>query len=106
MAYLNVTAAEFKKKLKEAKEPILIDVRAPEEKVEGDIEGSVLMNMMEADFPMKIEKLDKSKEYFLFCRSGGRSASACEYMNNLGFQTCYNLEGGIRAWNNENEVEK
>lgn len=101
MGYINLSVKDFKEKIETSDHAVLIDVRTPDEKTEGDISGSVLMNIMDADFPLKVEKLDKEKEYFLFCRSGGRSASACEYMNGVGFKTCYNLDGGINAWKAE-----
>jgi rhodanese-related sulfurtransferase len=37
----------------------------------------------------------------VYCRSGARSAKACEIMNELGFENAYNLLGGILAWNGE-----
>lgn len=101
MGYINLSPQEFKKKSDASANAVILDVRSPEEKVEGDIPGSVLINIMEADFPSQIERLDREKEYYIFCRSGGRSVSACEYMNNLGFSECYNLDGGIKAWNSE-----
>lgn len=99
MDFNELTAEEFKNKIDNSKEAIIIDVRTPEEKSEGDIPGSVLMNIMNPDFSINIEKLDRDKEYFVFCRSGGRSSSACHYMTNKGFKKCYNLLGGIMAWN-------
>jgi rhodanese-related sulfurtransferase len=42
-------------------------------------------------------KLDKDKEYFVFCRSGNRSGSACKLMADQGFKV-YNLAGGVGAW--------
>jgi len=99
MEYNELTAEEFKNKLESSEDAVVIDVRTPEEKSEGDIAGSKLMNIMDPDFPINIEKLDKDKEYFVFCRSGGRSSSACHYMSNKGFKKCYNLLGGIVAWN-------
>ena len=55
---------------------------------------------MDADFPEKIKNIEKGKNYYIFCRSGGRSASACEFMEENGYSNTYNLIGGINAWNN------
>lgn len=41
--------------------------------------------------------MDKSKDYFIFCRSGNRSAQACGIMAELGFNV-YNLKGGVGMW--------
>jgi rhodanese-related sulfurtransferase len=49
-------------------------------------------------FVTEIESLDKTKNYYVYCRSGMRSAKACEIMNELGFENAYNLVGGILEW--------
>lgn len=46
---------------------------------------------------LDVKTMDKSKEYFVFCRSGNRSGSACDIMSKEGFKA-YNLAGGIGAW--------
>ncbi|MEM9649010.1 MAG: rhodanese-like domain-containing protein, partial [Bacteroidota bacterium] len=49
----------------------------------------------------EIGKLDKSKNYYVYCRSGNRSAQACALMNSIGIETTYNLEGGFMNWEGE-----
>ena len=98
MSYENISPEKFKE-LMEDTSSIVLDVRTPEEEVEGTIPGSVLININEPSFPAEIEKLDKSKTYLVYCRSGNRSGKACGYMSSKGFSSLYNLEGGIRAWN-------
>ena len=39
--------------------------------------------------------------YFVYCRSGARSAQACQLMSQLGFTSTYNLLGGILEWEGE-----
>ncbi|MBD98584.1 MAG: rhodanese [Verrucomicrobia bacterium] len=97
MKMKNLSPEEFKNMLDE-ENTLVIDVRTPEEEIEGVIEGSLNINIMDPSFPTKIETLDKAKKYLVFCRSGGRSATACQFMAKNGFDT-YNLEGGIIAWN-------
>ena len=94
----NINIQEFKEKIESDEQAVIIDVRTPEEEVEGVIENSVNINIMEASFPAKIMDLDKSKNYYVFCRSGGRSATACQFMEKNGLNA-YNLLGGIQAWN-------
>ena len=55
------------------------------------------------DFLASIEKLDKSKSYFVYCRSGARSGQACQLMSQMGFSAVYNLEGGVLAWEGDLE---
>ena len=47
-----------------------------------------------------MNSLDKKNSYFLYCRSGNRSAQACMYMHDKGFIT-YNLMGGMLAWDGD-----
>ena len=44
------------------------------------------------------EKLDKSKPVFVYCKSGGRSAKASAKLEELGFKTIIQLEGGMMKW--------
>jgi rhodanese-related sulfurtransferase len=94
----NISVAEFKKGIHEDKNAVIVDVRTPEEEAEGMIENAININLMEPSFPAKVLDLDKSKNYYVFCRSGGRSGTACQFMEQNGL-TAYNLTGGIQAWN-------
>ncbi len=51
-----------------------------------------------AAFKAGLEKLDKSKSYGVYCRSGNRSGKAMAMMNKMGFKEVYNLEGGMKGW--------
>lgn len=96
----NLSVQEFKEKITNDSQAVIIDVRTPEEEVEGMIENSLNINIMDASFPNQILELDKSKNYYVFCRSGGRSGTACKFMEENGFNA-FNLAGGIQAWNAE-----
>lgn len=76
----------------------LIDVRTPEETWEGVIDGALQINIYDPTFADQIEKLDKSKPYVVYCRSGSRSAAACGLMASRGFKQLYNLTGGYMGW--------
>lgn len=82
----------------------ILDVRTENECNEGVIPNSINIDIYEGQvFIDKIQALDKSKNYYVYCRSGARSAKACEVMNSLGFENTYNLMGGILDWNGEVE---
>ena len=49
----------------------------------------------------ELKQLNKNKSYYVYCRSGGRSAQACAVMQQLGFRKTYNLIGGFSQWENE-----
>ena len=75
---------------------IVIDVRTPGEVASGYIEGAhKFININDANFETKINELDKSNTYIMYCRSGARSGRAANFMINNGFTDVYNLSGGI-----------
>ena len=94
----NIDAKSFKEKITEDPDAVIIDVRNPSEEEEGLIEGSININIMDPSFPEKIKSLDPDKNYYVYCRSGGRSSSACGFMESNGLNAT-NLNGGIIAWN-------
>ncbi len=100
---VNLDSESFEKQYKEDKESVLIDTRTEAEYNDGHIPNSILMDMMNPGFSEEVEKLDKSKSYYLYCRSGNRSYHAGRMMKNLGFENVYNLEDGIISWHGEIE---
>lgn len=95
--YESLSAAEFRERLQADKNAVLIDVRSPGEFAGEKIKGAKNINVSSADFSKKIAALDKSKTYFVYCRSGARSAMACGSMAAVGLQVV-NLSGGIMRW--------
>ncbi len=99
MSFQNITVPQFKEKMTEDN-TVIIDVRSPEELREGSIDGHVMINIKNPQVVTEIDELDRDKTYLIYCRSGVRSANACQYMTTtLGFTDVYNLIGGIKAWN-------
>ena len=89
-------------KLNEDTEALILDVRTPEEFESGYIPEAININIYEGQgFLDALGQLDKSKNYYVYCRSGNRSRQACALMNNMGFGKAYNLEGGIMEWQGE-----
>lgn len=95
--YENLDGNTFKSKYKSAPEAELLDVRTPGEFASGTIPGARNLDVTSAQFQQALQTLDKNKPYFVFCRSGNRSGSACNIMATQGFKA-YNLAGGIGAW--------
>ncbi|MGB2814659.1 MAG: rhodanese-like domain-containing protein [Dehalococcoidales bacterium] len=77
---------------------VIVDIRTPEEFNEGHIENSVNTDFYSETFREELDKFDKSKTYFIYCRSGNRSGRAMPVMKELGFQEVYNLSAGIKEW--------
>ncbi|MCX6173496.1 MAG: rhodanese-like domain-containing protein [Ignavibacteriales bacterium] len=93
----------FERMMNEEKKSILLDVRTLEENKTLRIPNSKLIDIHKPNFLDQIRKLDRSKSYFIYCRSGSRSYSACRQMKSLGFEKVYNLKGGIINWGGETE---
>jgi rhodanese-related sulfurtransferase len=74
-----------------AKDAVILDVRTPEEYKETRVKGAVNIDFKNPNFKSEIEKLDKSKPYKLYCRSGNRSGKAMELMKGMGFTNLENL---------------
>lgn len=91
-------ATTFNKNLSENSEVQLIDVRTPDEFNSGHIANALNINIYDSNFDEQISKLDKDKPVMVYCRSGGRSATAADKFKEKGFKNISDLEGGITAW--------
>lgn len=94
----NLNSADFEAGMKSDSDAVLLDVRTPAEHAEAHIPGSLNINLMDPTFMNKVAGLDKSKTYYVYCRSGGRSSSACGAMGRAGFEKLHNLAGGMMGW--------
>jgi phage shock protein E len=63
----------------------VIDVRTPEETSAGHLEGAKLFDIQDSAFMDNLATLDKSADYYIYCRSGNRSGAAIETMKANGF---------------------
>ena len=80
----------------------ILDVRTPQEFSEGYISNAVNLNIYDANaFMSKVQSFNKENNYYIYCKSGGRSSQACQIMSQLGFNNVFNLVGGITNWNGE-----
>jgi rhodanese-related sulfurtransferase len=77
---------------------VVLDVRTPEEFAEGHLEGAVLVDFYAADFAEQLAALDTDVPYLVYCRSGNRSGQALGVMDQLGFNSAVDVDGGIVAW--------
>ena len=77
---------------------VLIDVRTAGEFAGGKLRGARNIDIMSSTFVSQIKNLPKDKTYLIYCRSGNRSAQACEIMGEEGFGNVKNLSGGILRW--------
>lgn len=93
---------DWTKRLTEDNNSVVLDVRTEDEADLGIIPNAINIDIYQGqDFMDAIEALDKSKNYYVYCRSGARSGKACSIMNQIGIENAYNLVGGFNEWDGE-----
>ncbi len=72
-----------------------LDVRKATEFSEGHIPGAV--NIAHTRLASRLDDVPRDRRVLVNCRSGGRSARSCAFLQRNGYQVV-NLEGGMLAW--------
>lgn len=73
----------------------ILDVREDDEWALGRAAGAQHIPL--GQLPDRLEELDPDTDYYLICRTGGRSARAAEFMVGRGY-SALNVAGGSGAW--------
>jgi rhodanese-related sulfurtransferase len=73
----------------------VIDVREMDEYVDGHVPGAkhIPLSMI----PVRNNEIDKETKQYVICEAGGRSAQACAYLEQQGFDVV-NIAGGTGSW--------
>ncbi len=99
---MNLAQEDWVDQLNADTNAVILDVRTEEECNEGIIPNAITIDIYKGQgFIYEVDALDKTKNYYVYCKAGGRSAQACAVMNQLGFENTYNLEGGFMQWQGE-----
>ncbi|NER18433.1 rhodanese-like domain-containing protein [Spongiivirga citrea] len=99
---MDLSQEDWVSKLNADENAVILDVRSEEEVEDGYIPLAQNIDIRQGQgFIDGLQALDASKNYYVYCRSGARSAQACQIMNQMGFDTTYNLLGGILDWQGE-----
>lgn len=79
----------------------MIDVRTQREvEMYGEVPGtSFRWDFYEDDFAEKILSLDRNTTYLVYCWHANRTAYLMDFMRQSGFQSVFDLEGGIDNYN-------
>ncbi|HZR02508.1 MAG TPA: rhodanese-like domain-containing protein [Burkholderiales bacterium] len=90
-----VDAAELERMLSSGQTELL-DVRTDVEVARGMIAGAkhIPLHLL----PVRAAELDPTRPLVIYCLSGARSAQACAWLGERGFDSVYNLQGGVLAW--------
>jgi rhodanese-related sulfurtransferase len=79
----------------------LVDVRTAGEFEMGHIPGA--LNVPVSELAAAAASWDTAEPVALYCATGSRSAEAASTLRSLGFETVYDLGGGIAVWGGEIE---
>lgn len=95
-----ITTVELLQKLDAGEKFSLIDVRESDEVAAGKIPGAVHIPLGSVE--SNLDKIDQTIPHIIICKAGGRSAMACEILEENGYNVT-NLVGGMMAWEGELE---
>jgi rhodanese-related sulfurtransferase len=74
----------------------LLDVREPNEWIEGHVPDSTLIPL--GELASRVSELPTDQEIMVICRSGNRSATGRDILLEAGLTQATSVAGGIRAW--------
>lgn len=92
-----INAVDAKKIIDENTDVAIVDVREEDELVEGYVENSILIPLDTVESQAENILKDKNQTILVYCRSGRRSAMACDVLDSLGYTDVYDF-GGIIDW--------
>jgi thioredoxin len=91
----------FSEKITATPNAQIIDVRTPQEFASGHLDNAINIDWLGDNFVTNAEKLDKTKPVFVYCKTSNRSPQAAKKLEELGFTTIYNMQGGLLKWDAE-----
>ena len=97
----NMSAKETSKLInqnKGDKDIVVLDIRTPGEFAAGHIENAVNIDYFSQNFQSQLDQLDKSKNYVMHCKSGGRSGRSVSIFKELNFKNLIHMNGGFDEW--------
>ena len=94
-----IDPVEVHEKMERGDNFVLLDVREPHEYLICNIPFAKLIPL--GDLPKRVNELDTAVEIVAHCKSGVRSAKACDFLRQAGFRKVRNMKGGITAWSDK-----
>lgn len=92
-----VSVDDVKNAVDQHKDVIILDVRTRDEYREGHITGSMHITLQHLE--ENLQKIpDKTKTYYVYCRSGSRSSHAVAILHHAGYSNVHNMNGGLLTW--------
>src|SRR6266542_1763686 len=75
---------------------VLLDVREPEEYVQGHVPGAI--NIPQAELASRLHEIPRDRPVLIVCQSGMRSVRSAQFLRQAGFQRVASVTGGTSAW--------
>lgn len=91
---INVT--QLRQRLADEPAPFLLDVREPWEYQAGHVPGAQLIPLGELE--QRVKEVPRDRPVLAICHSGQRSLAAAGYLQQLGYPSVSNVDGGTAAW--------
>ena len=91
-----ISVQTLNKKINNNENFLLIDVRENQELAISKISQAIHIPMN--TIPDNLHQIEFTQPVIIMCKSGGRSAQVCKYLQNQGYSNVYNLKGGIIGW--------
>ena len=91
-----ITVEDLKARRDRGESITLVDVREPHEWAISDLPGSVKIPL--GTLPQRLAELPQDAEIVVYCRTGGRSDNAVQFLRHKGYGKALNLAGGINMW--------
>ncbi len=96
-----ITATELKARLDDGDVPLLVDVRERFEQRIADLPPHDQLRITTGEFVHRMDEIDRDRDVVVYCRTGSRSAWAARLLLDRGFESVFNLKGGVLGWKTE-----
>src|SRR5438876_9066022 len=91
-----IDVKQLRERLEQEPAPFLLDVREPWEYREGHVPGAQLIPLGELE--QRVNEVPRDRPILAICHSGQRSLAAAGYLQQLGYPSVTNVDGGTAAW--------
>jgi hydroxyacylglutathione hydrolase len=97
IAFTERLSSQFAAELMETSQPpVVLDVRAPSEREQKYIDGSLSVPLNHLS--ERLQELPKDRALLVYCAGGYRSSIAASLLQKNGFQQVSEIAGGLSAW--------
>ena len=106
ISYEVLSPRKCKELISQQEDLIILDIRTKmEHDFEGKLENSILIDFLKPRiFKKEVSKLDRDAEYLIYCSVGNSCKLACSLMAELGFKHVVSMDGGLRKWQEDQNL--